>query len=54
MPKGNVSSLGDLSRSDLTAEIGLHPQGEREARFRFECAGGAVAVTTDNRPAHDP
>lgn len=31
--------------SNLTAVIGLHPQGEGEDRFRFECAGGAVAVT---------
>jgi len=31
--------------SNLTAVIGLHPQGEGEERFRFECAGGAVAVT---------
>ena len=31
--------------SELSAVIGLHPQGEGEDRFRFECAGGAVAVT---------
>jgi len=32
--------------SDLTTLIEAHPEGEVEERFRFECAGGAVAVTT--------
>lgn len=29
----------------LTTLIEAHPQGEAEERFRFECAGGVVAVT---------
>ena len=31
--------------SDLTSLMEAHPEGEAGERFRFECAGGAMAVT---------
>ncbi|MBK9991321.1 MAG: hypothetical protein IPP19_11455 [Verrucomicrobia bacterium] len=32
--------------SEVTALIEPHPAGEAPTRFRFECTGGTVAVTT--------